>query len=46
MAVSYMKSLRGNGYISLKPNSCILSYDANCLRKCMFHAECKLVKRG
>ena len=26
MAVSYMKSLRGNGYISQKPNSCIFSY--------------------
>ena len=40
MAVSYMKSLRGNRYISLKRNSGILSYDANCLRKFMFHAEC------
>ena len=40
MAVSYMKSLRGNRYISLKPNSRTLSYDANYLRKFMFHAEC------
>ena len=40
MAVSYMKSLRGNRYISLNPNSRTLSYDANYLRKFMFHAEC------